>query len=102
MVWPPDGTPKSRAVWLVVLDHHVLALDIAGFAEGAAERRRVAHHATGRPRVYDPDDGHRWLLRAPRNQPRRRAAEQRDEIAPQRRDAQGAFHLSAGMAGKIE
>src|SRR5262245_47379414 len=63
----------------MVLDRYVLTLDIAG--QAGAERRCVARHATGRPRMYDSDDGHRRLLRVRRERPRRRAAEQGDELA---------------------
>src|SRR6478735_10918426 len=52
------GHQRRQAIVLalepMVLDRHVLTLDIAGFTERAAERSRVACHATARPRVYDP------------------------------------------------
>ena len=67
----------------VVLDGHVLALDVAGFAEAHAERRGVARRVLGRPAVDEANHRHRRLLRARRERPRcRRAAEQRDELAP--------------------
>src|SRR6516225_88383 len=66
----------------MVFDRHVLTLDITCFAEGVAERGHVACHRIGRSEVYEPDDGHRRLLRARRERPRdRSAAEQRDELA---------------------
>src|SRR6516165_2009899 len=67
----------------VVLDHHVLALDVAGFVEGFAERSRIAPRGLGRPNIDEADDRHRRLLRACSKRPRsRRSAEQSDEIAP--------------------
>src|SRR5262245_16390183 len=66
----------------MVLDRYVLTLDIAGFTEAGAERRRIARHATGRPGVYDPDDRYRRPLRVRRKRPCHRAAEQRHELAP--------------------
>src|SRR6516164_10145745 len=67
----------------MVFDRHVLTLDITCFAEGVAERGHIACHRIGRPEVYEPDDGHRRLLRAPCERPRCcRATEQRDELAP--------------------
>ena len=66
----------------MVLDRHVLALDVAGFVEALAERSGIARGGLGRPGVDEADDRHRRLLRARRERPRRRAAEQRDELAP--------------------
>src|SRR5262249_14207461 len=65
----------------VVFDRHVLAFDVAGFVEAFAERSDIAYGVLGRPAVDEADDG-RWLLRARREWPRRRrAGEQRDELA---------------------
>ena len=67
----------------VVLDCHVLAFDGAGFVEAFAERGRIARVGIGRSVSDKPDHRHRRLLCARRERPRgRRAAEQRDEIAP--------------------
>src|SRR5262249_47235218 len=78
--------PIVSALQPVVFDHHVLALDVAGFVEGFAERSRIAPRGLGRPDVDEADYWHRRLLRARRERPcRRRAAEQRDGRA--------AFHL---------
>src|SRR5215472_16554208 len=67
----------------VVLDHHVPALDVAGFAEAFAERSRIARGGIGRPTVDEADDRQRRLLRPRREWPHsRRAAEQCDECAP--------------------
>jgi hypothetical protein len=66
----------------MVLDHHVLALDVAGFAEAFTERGCMARGAIERPAADKADHRHRRLLRARRPRPRRRsAAEQRDEFA---------------------
>src|SRR5262249_36112519 len=72
----------SLALCPAVYNRHVLALDIAGLFEtlpkiAQAIRERV------RFRVEKPDDWHCRLLRPRRQRPRRRrAAEQRDELAP--------------------
>jgi len=69
------------AVHPVVLDHHVLAFDVAGVVEAFAERSDIAYGVLGRPAV-DEADYRRRLLRAYRERPcDRRAAEQRDELA---------------------
>src|SRR5262245_57404589 len=69
------------AVQPVVLDHHVLALDCAGFVEAFTERGGNARGGIGRPNGDEADDRHRRLLRARRERPHCRAAEQRDELA---------------------
>src|SRR5262249_29052502 len=65
----------------VVLHRYVLALAVAPFVQALAERggeRRI-----GRSGVHKSDHWHRGLLRARSERPSgRRAAEQRDEIAP--------------------
>ena len=69
------------AVHPVVLDHHVLAFDVAGVVEAFAGRSDIAYGVLGRPAV-DEADYRRRLLRAYRERPcDRRAAEQRDELA---------------------
>src|SRR5262245_44471694 len=71
------------AVQPIVLDNHVLTLDVAGFAEASAERSGMASGGIGPPTADEADGRHRRLLRARRERPRgRRAAEQRDELAP--------------------
>src|SRR6516165_11125034 len=86
---PADEVSHERrqaivsALQPVVFDHHVLALDVAGFVEGFAERSRIAPRGLGRPNVDEADHRHRLLLRARRERPScRYAAEQRDELAP--------------------
>jgi hypothetical protein len=60
----------------VVLDRHVLALDVAGFVEAFAERSDIAYGVLGRPTI-DEADYRRWLLRARRKGPRHRRAAKR-------------------------
>jgi hypothetical protein len=54
----------------VVLDNHVLALDVAGFAEAFRERGCMARRTLERSTADEADDRHRWLLRARRERPR--------------------------------
>src|SRR5262249_52783362 len=66
----------------VVLDHDVLALDVAGFVEGFAEGSAKAIGLLGRSGADKADDRHRSLLRAHRERPRCcHATEKRDELA---------------------
>src|SRR5271165_670718 len=65
----------------VVLHRHVLALDIADFAEAQAERGDMARN--GRPAVDETDNRYRRLLRASGERPGDgRSADKRDELAP--------------------
>jgi hypothetical protein len=57
------------AVQPVVLDRHVLTLDVAGFAEAFIERSGIAHGGLGRPGADEANDRHRLLLRARRQRP---------------------------------
>jgi hypothetical protein len=60
-----------------------LAFDVAVLIQAAAECGYQMRALIGRSRAEEPDHRHSWLLRARREgQCRRRAAEQRDEIAP--------------------
>src|SRR5262245_24063696 len=75
----------------MVLDHHVLALDGAGFVEAFAECSDLAHGGLGRPGADEADDRQRRRLPERRQRPRRRcAAEQRKERA--------AFHSITSSA----
>src|SRR6516162_4586322 len=65
-----------------VFDRYILALDIAGFGQALTEGRSHRRVRPGRRTVEKPDHRHRRLLRARRDGPCRRAAEQRDERAP--------------------
>src|SRR5262249_16388946 len=81
------GHERRQAIVLtrqpVIFDHHVLALDGAGFVEALTERSAKARGVIGRPTADEADDRHRGLLRARREWPRdRRAPKQRDELAP--------------------
>src|SRR5262245_49946188 len=66
----------------VVLGRDVLALNIAGFIKALTERSGTARGDFRRPGTYESDDWHHRLLPARSDRPRRRrAAEQRDELA---------------------
>src|SRR5262245_44375322 len=64
-----------------ILDRRVLTLVCAGFLQALAERCEERLKPVGGRAVEKPDHGHR-LLRPRRNRPYRRAAEERDELAP--------------------
>src|SRR5262249_22004296 len=70
-----------------VFDSHVLALDIAGFAQAPTERAQTAREHVRRFTAEVSDHGHRWLLRTRRERPRsRRAAECSQQFPPSDRD----------------
>src|SRR5262249_33153662 len=59
------------------------SLGKCGFAQAAAERCNHARRLAGRAATEESNDRHRSLLRAYRERPRsRRAADERDELAP--------------------
>src|SRR5262245_34164301 len=64
-----------------VFDRHIAAVDITGFTQAATERGREIGPVILTERVQEPDHRHRRLLRARRERPSHRAAEQRDELA---------------------
>src|SRR5262249_5817480 len=64
-----------------VFDRHVFALDIAGIFESLAECAQTVRVVVRRCGIEPPDHRHCRLLRARRQRPRCRAAEQRDEVA---------------------
>src|SRR6516164_5379076 len=70
------------AVGPAVFDRHVPTLSIAGLPQTATERLHEICAFIVRPRAEKSDHRHRRLLRAPRERPRRRATEQRYELAP--------------------
>src|SRR5262249_8675398 len=74
----------------VVLDRHVLRLDVASFAEACTERACMARRAIERPTADKAYHRHRRLLRARREWPRRRTTQQRYELA--------AFHSITSSA----
>src|SRR5262245_61454383 len=66
----------------MVLDRHVLSLDVAGFAEALAKLGAKGRRG-GRGAGADKTNcRYRRLLRPRRQRPRRAAAEQRDDFAP--------------------
>src|SRR5262245_64674071 len=66
-----------------VYDRYVIALDIAGVLEALAKSAQTVLDSLRRSVIKEADHRHRALLRARRERPRgRRAAEQRDELAP--------------------
>jgi hypothetical protein len=66
-----------------MFDHHVLAFDMAGFGETAAECIQERPTRSDRLRAEKPHHRHRWLLRVRGERTcHRRATEQRDEFAP--------------------
>ena len=73
--------PINRFFRPAVDDRCVLTLDIADRFQTIAECAQAIRNRVGRSDPQKPDDGHRRLLRARRERPRRSAADQRDEIA---------------------
>src|SRR5215472_6314980 len=65
-----------------VLDCHVAALDITVFAQPFEKGRQLPLVTLRRISVEKSDHRHRRLLRAHRERPRRRATDERDELAP--------------------
>jgi hypothetical protein len=59
-----------------IFDGHVLALDVAQFAEALPQRRRKMRAGLPRTTIEKPDDRLCRLLRARRERPGRRAADQ--------------------------
>jgi hypothetical protein len=66
----------------VVLDDHVLAPDVAGFAEAFRERGCMARGAIERPTADKADHRHRRLLCARRARPRYHCAAERGQQFP--------------------
>src|SRR5215470_10141000 len=65
-----------------ILDHDILALDVAGFANALPEWGQIACTISKRRAAEESNHRHRWLLRARRERPYHRcAAEERNEIA---------------------
>src|SRR5262249_42086696 len=76
------GHPVQLTVGPAILDGDVAAVDEAGFTQASTERDHAVRIFRSRYAVEDSDHRHRRLLRARRERPRRRAAEERDELAP--------------------
>jgi hypothetical protein len=79
------GHERRHAIVLalhpMVFDHHVLALDVAGFVETFTKRSGVARGDLDRTAADEADHRHRRLLRPRRERPcHRRAAEKGDEL----------------------
>jgi len=71
------------------LDRYVLIFRKAGVLEAEPNFRDVAsEHTVERGTREQPDDPHRRLLRAGRDRPRRRAAEESDERAASHMNSQ--------------
>src|SRR5262249_26812918 len=64
-----------------IVNRHVLAFDPAAFGKATAERMQYMFARSRCQRAEKPHHGHRRLLRARRQRPRSRAAEQRYERA---------------------
>ena len=74
---------KGLAATGYVEDRNVLSGHISDFAQAAAKAFHQVRALTGRNTVQEPDQRHRHLLRPRHERPcSRRAAEQRDELAP--------------------
>src|SRR6476620_2495209 len=65
-----------------ILDHDILALDVAGFANALPECGQIACTISKRAAAEKSDHRHCWLLRARRERPRCRAAKSQDDLAP--------------------
>src|SRR5262249_3666557 len=63
-------------------DRDILALSVAGFGNALSKCREQASAWFRRARMQEADYRHLLLLRSCSQRPRRRAAEQRDELAP--------------------
>ena len=86
------------AVQPVVLDHHVLALDGAGFVEAFTERSGLAHGGLGRPAADKADHRQCRLLRTRRERPRSCCAAQCEyEFSPSDVDC----HATPPAGGRV-
>src|SRR5262245_16491506 len=79
------GRQSRQAIWVIVcpaiLDGHVLALNKSGFVQALPERVNKVRR-TGCRRISEEADYRYRLLRARRDRPRQRTADQRDERTP--------------------
>src|SRR5207245_5998502 len=79
------GCEVGQSVVLIlrpaILDHDILALDVAGSTNALPECGQIACTIGKRRAAEEPYHRHR-LLRARGERPRGRAAEKRDELAP--------------------
>src|SRR5262249_47092905 len=91
-------------LWILrpaVFDSHVLALDKAGFAQALTECAQTAREHVRRFAAKISDRRHRRLLRARRERPCRRAAEQRDERAPFHQQFLSCFEAEDSTGGGL-
>src|SRR6266446_854044 len=86
------------AVGKAVLDCHVSTDDKAGLSQPLLNGLNPCGFGTLRLTMEHADHRHRCLLRARRRRPRRRAAEQRDEIAPFQLIEFPRFNISGSLA----
>src|SRR5262249_28575906 len=73
--------PIQLVVRIAIFDRHVLALDIADVFEALAESAQAFSQRIAGSSVEKPNRRYCRLLRARRERPRRRAAEERDKLA---------------------
>src|SRR4051794_41502599 len=78
-------TSSSHPIKLIVgpaiFDHHVLAVDVAGFLYALPKRPQTIRVCVRRCGVEEPNHRHCWLLRARHPRPCNRPAEKRDDLA---------------------
>src|SRR5262245_23430616 len=75
--------PVDLILGPAVFNRHVLAFDVASVFKALAEcAQTILDQRVRRSDVEEPDHRHRRLLRARRERPRSRAADERDELAP--------------------
>src|SRR5262249_26255432 len=79
---PPSWEANVLVIFPAVFARGVLALDIASLFQTPTERGQEMWVRAGDSGIEESDYRHRRLLRARRERPRCRAAEQRDELAP--------------------
>src|SRR5262245_35100436 len=75
------GKPIIVTLRPAVVDRDVLAFDVAGFLQTLAECANEVRIRSGRSAMKITDHWNNQLLRARRERPRRRTAEQSDEVA---------------------
>src|SRR5262249_31495292 len=102
----PDEIGRQRRQLIVVtigpaiLDQCIAALDITGLAQALPEGGDRTGILGGRCTVEESDHRDPRLLRPRRKRPRRRAAEERDELAPQNHSitSSARSRIDGGMA----
>src|SRR5262245_32018080 len=84
------GQPVVLVLCEAIDDRHVLAFDVARLLQALMECAQTLRDIVGRSQIEKSDHRQRRLLRARRQRPRRRAAEDRDKLA--------AFHSITSSA----